>query len=306
MPLTNPLPRLRAALRFARGLRRGVARGDFFPDRGTPPMPAPGGSEAPPPPGPRNEAGRFVTLRHALGPSALPTSVSVLHLTDLHVRGPGPWLDALCAALRAAPPADLLCLTGDLVTRGWTAPAVDQLLAALPPARLGRFAVMGNWEHWAGLRPPGWGDRLAAAGVQLLHNRWVDVGPLIVAGTDDHLAGAADPVAALAGRPPGKPTVTLTHSPAFFDQLRGPDLLLTLAGHSHAGQVRAPVLGALWAPMGTGRYVAGWYRQGDHHLHVGRGLGWSIAPVRWGCPPELSWIRLGPAGSEAPAHVDVG
>jgi predicted MPP superfamily phosphohydrolase len=187
----------------------------------------------------------------------------------------------------------------EVLSRDWHVTAVDL-------AGHGHGTRLASGEGSVGDLAADVDDRLAAAGVQLLHNRWVDVGPLIVAGTDDHLAGAADPVAALAGRPAGKPTLTLTHSPAFFDQLRGPDLLLTLAGHSHAGQVRAPVLGALWAPMGTGRYVAGWYRRGDHHLHVGRGLGWSIAPVRWGCPPELSWIRLGPGGSEAPAHVDVG
>ena len=70
---------------------------------------------------------------------------------------------------------------------------------------------------------------------------------------------------------------------------------LVLAGHSHGGQVRVPGLGALWVPRGTGPYVAGWYEQDGSHLFVSRGAGWSIAPLRWGCPAEIALLELRPA-----------
>ncbi len=69
-----------------------------------------------------------------------------------------------------------------------------------------------------------------------------------------------------------------------------------LSGHSHGGQFRLPGVGALFVPRATGAYVAGWYEQDGTHLFVNRGIGWSIAPLRLWCPPELAEIQLVPMG----------
>ena len=135
--------------------------------------------------------------------------------------------------------------------------------------------------------------RLRQHGVRLLVNEAVDLGPLRLVGSDDHLAGEAD-VGGLLGES-GQLSVVLTHSPAHFPQVVRPHVRLVLAGHSHAGQWRLPGLGVPWVPKGTGAYVAGWYRHQTTWLHVSPGLGWSIAPLRLWCPPELSRIRLRPA-----------
>lgn len=285
---------IRGRARFLYSLSKGIRRGDLFPSAGRAPLGgAPGGTTpAPQPLG--NQVGAFGESLHRVPVAGLARPVEVLHLTDLHVRDQGPWLDSLCAVLRGVRPPDLLVLTGDVVTTGWTEPAVRQLLAALPTARLGRFAVMGNWEHWAGATPERWGALLATADVQLLVNARRDLGELVLVGTDDHLAGAPAPADLVPAE--GPPVLALTHSPANAPALAAPGVALVLSGHSHGGQVRLPLLGAGWVPMGTGPYVAGWYALGGTHLFVSRGLGWSIAPVRVGCPPELARIRLEPDG----------
>ena len=60
-----------------------------------------------------------------------------------------------------------------------------------------------------------------------------------------------------------------------------------LSGHTHGGQVTfggwAPV-----TPVGSGRYVAGWYRGSAIPLYVSRGLGETALPIRFGCPPEIA------------------
>ncbi len=292
----SPRPRLADRIGFLRSLSKGLARGAFFPDRGAgPPAPAPGGSAPPPRPRWGNGAGDFQPTTHRLTLAGLGRPLSIWHLTDIHIREQGPWLDALCAATAALPPADLVLLTGDLVTTGWRPAAARQWLASLPTGRLGRFAVLGNWEHWAGAATPAWTALLAEAGVQLLRNACVPAGPVDVLGTDDHLAGTLALGAPLRARRAGRPTIGLTHSPAAAPTLARCGIPLILAGHSHAGQVRLPWLGALWVPMGTGRYVGGWYPLGESQLFVGRGVGWSIAPVRLRCPPELARIELAPA-----------
>lgn len=291
---------LRAALRYVRGVSRGVARGHIFPAEGRlRPEPAPGGSDDPPVRlGPlaraREEGQRFTAPLHTLPVPGLDAPVELLQVSDVHLRGEGPWLDALIEALRAQTP-DLIVLTGDVVAREWRPEAVERFLAALPPARLGRFAIMGNWEYWAKAGPELWRPTLERHGVRLLIDEVVDLGPLVLAGTDDYLAGQPDLSRTVDALPPGRPAVVLTHSPGFFPRLVRPDVRLVLAGHSHAGQLRLPALGSLWVPKGTGSYISGWYRQGDTWLYVSRGVGWSIAPVRMWCPPELARIRLVPA-----------
>jgi|GEM_PF-701799 len=290
------MPRVRPALRYIRSLSKGIARGDLFP-RVPPPAPAPAGSHRPTRTGglltrALSEALWFDEATHRLPVPGLQEPLQVLHLTDVHLAAMAPWVDRLRDALQSVQPPDLLVLTGDLVTRGWTPATVDRFLGALPEARLGRFAIMGNWEHWSGATGASWRARLAQHGVRLLVNEVASAGPLRIVGTDDHLAGAPDVQHLLASD--GRPTIVLTHSPAYFPVVAHPDVALVLAGHSHAGQWRLPLLGVPWVPKGTGAYVAGWYQRGTTWLHVSPGLGWSIAPVRLWCPPEMSRIHLQP------------
>ena len=291
---------VQAALRYVRGVSRGVARGHIFPTEGrVRPAEAPGGSDDPPVrlnPFARavREGGAFTAPLHTLPVKGLQAPVEILQLSDVHLRGDDAWLAALCEVVSRQRP-DLICLTGDVVAREWSPEAVDRFLAALPPARLGRFAIMGNWEYWAKASVEIWRPTLARHGVELLVDAWTDLGPICLAGTDDYLAGQPDLSRTVGALPGGRPSVVLTHSPGLFPRLVRPDVALVLAGHSHAGQLRVPGLGSFWVPKGTGPYVAGWYRQQDTWLYVSRGVGWSIAPVRMWCPPELARIRLVPA-----------
>lgn len=306
---------------FLRGIARGVRRGVVFPAPGRVPVQgAPGGSRVV---GARtpgwNELGRWETTEHVLPVRGLSAPMRILHLSDVHLRVDEPWVGGLLAALAeacAASPPDAVVITGDVVARGVDLDVVHRFLAGLPAARFGTYAVIGNWEYW-GLTPdprsphdPGylgnapeqkvrcraaWAEVLAAHGVAFLDNRSVRVGPIRVAGTDDALAGDPD-IAAAYAELDGTPTLTLTHSPSLFDALAHPDVFGVLAGHTHAGQVRIPVLGPFFLPKGSGDYPWGWYRGADGAwLFVHRGIGWSVAPVRWRAPPEIAWILLEPA-----------
>lgn len=244
---------------------------------------------------------------HRVEVAGLHTPVRVLHVTDAHVRQDDDRLRRLCERIDAAcaeDRPDLVAMTGDLVGLGWEDPALDRLLRALPSPGLGRVAVPGNWDAWAvaartGGRPfhrvedlGPWEATLAEAGVEVLRNRGVQRGPLWVAGTEDAVSNTADAALALAGR--AGPVLGLTHCPEVFQELAVAGAAVVLAGHSHGGQVRLPRLGALVVPRGTGRWVAGWYEHHGAWGYVGRGLGWSVAPMRAFCPPELAVVDLVP------------
>lgn len=296
--------KIQSGMRYVRGVSKGVRKGDLFPAAGRLPVgTAPAGSEDPPLRlGPiarlRQEGGVFTAPVHSLEVAGLARPLEILHLTDVHLRGDDAWVARLAEAMRPLRP-DLVVLTGDVVAREWTREAVDHFLSALPPAPLGRWAAIGNWEYWAKAPPPVWGPILAAHDVGFLFDAWTDLGPLVLAGTDDFTAGQPDLRRTVGALPPDRPAVVLSHSPGLFPQLARPEVALVLSGHSHAGQVRLPALGAFWVPRGTGPYVGGWYQQDQSHLYVSRGVGWSIAPVRLWCPPELARIRLLPAAARA-------
>jgi hypothetical protein len=83
-----------------------------------------------------------------------------------------------------------------------------------------------------------------------------------------------------------------THSPDVF-----PDLpktcLLTIAGHTHGGQVDLPVLGRLIVPSEFGqRYAAGLVHENGRYMFVSTGIGTSIIPVRFRVPPEVSLVKI--------------
>jgi predicted MPP superfamily phosphohydrolase len=282
-----------SAWRYVRGVSRAVRRGDTFPAAGRiAPADAPGGTTRRVVRHGPAELDQIEISEHVVPVPGLSAPVEVLHLTDLHLRTRDERLDRL-ATLVAAERPDLVAITGDVVTRGWANDAVDRLLSAVPEAPLGRWAVMGNWEYWGGAPPEVWEPILKRNGIELLNERVERVGPLALVGTDDLLAGSPD-VEGLLARLDGTPALLLTHSPGIFPRLARAPVRVVLAGHTHGGQIRLPLLGPFFLPRGSGAYPWGWYQLDGVWMFVGRGTGWSVAPFRWRCLPEIARIRLVP------------
>lgn len=278
-------------------MKRASGQGVFFPkDFGG--RKAPLGTEESPTSGSflrrmQSEYQWFRISKHKCPIVGLQKPTTLLHLTDIHLQKPNKWLDTLCDKISSLSP-DIVAITGDVVTKNWQQAAVDQFLAALPDAQFGKYAVMGNWEYWSRAEPDKWRPLLKRHGVELLREEFVELAPFTLLGTDDLLAGKPN-IPTLLSSLPARPAIALTHSPAIFPQLAKDPIRLILAGHAHGGQIRPPFIGAFWVPRGTDNYIAGWYKQNNTHLYVSRGIGWSVAPIRMWCPPEIAWIDLIPA-----------
>ncbi len=238
------------------------------------------------------------------------TETTILHLSDLHVGSIPFTAKQLIAALGPAGlAAPVLCLTGDFCDRPSEIPAVESFLAPLLHAmalQAGRavsaFAVWGNHDRKAG--EPALTLVMNRLGVTVLHNTAVEVGDGL------WLSGVGDPTThqdrleqALAPVPPGRPFVLLAHNPTIFRRAAAAGVPLTLAGHTHGGQVR---LGGLERLAGRGAAGArayrggGWFRQGDQAIFVNRGLGTTFLPMRLGARPEAAVFHLRAEGSLGP------
>jgi hypothetical protein len=225
--------------------------------------------------------------------------IRILLLSDLHVSGPDMPPSRLSRILdrAAALDPDMLLVAGDFVSDKTIATRTYGFAEAVAPLRrlhprLGIFAVLGNHDHWRSA--PEARRALAAAGIRLLDNEAVRAGPLALGGIDDAFTGHEDVAATVqAMRRLDGAKLLLSHSPDPFPDLPA-DISLMLAGHTHCGQVRLPLIGAVFTMSRYGQlYACGLIRKGPRTLIVGAGLGTSILPLRIGAPPDMWLIELG-------------
>jgi predicted MPP superfamily phosphohydrolase len=223
-------------------------------------------------------------------------------VADLHAGAPHVDLrkvERVVAKVNAQKP-DMVALLGDYadptVAFG-EAVAPEEVAERLAELRapLGVFAVLGNhdWVHY-GRRVP---KALRHAGIEVLENDAVAVehrgSVLWVGGLADPSERDALTSATLAMVPRGQPLIALTHDPDLFPGLRD-RAAVTLAGHTHGGQLNVPLLRRLIGPSEHG-YIGGEVREGRGYMYVSRGVGTAHASLRIGAPPEIAVLTLRPA-----------
>jgi predicted MPP superfamily phosphohydrolase len=272
---------------------------------------------------------RWYALRHVTAPVLRPNAtrpLRALHLSDLHLLPGQNDRSAFVRDCLAAAP-DLVVATGDLLGGPDT---IDEVVGLLGPAarRAPCLAVLGSNDFYGPvLKSPlryftdptgrAYGVRLdtarmvhglTEAGWMVVDNARMRIetaaGAVDVAGLGDpHIRRDhperidwQDPQDAVALR------LGLVHAPyrRALDVFERQGYDLVLAGHTHGGQVRVPLVGALTAncdlPLRQARGVSMHRRM---PLHVSAGLGHSrYAPVRFCCRPEATMIDLVAARSD--------
>lgn len=223
-------------------------------------------------------------------------------VSDLHVGAPYHGLGRLPSTvdrINATNP-DLICIAGDVVTLGvlggqFTPPeAIARELSRLR-APSGVFAVLGNHDRlFSASRVR---VALESAGIRVLEDtaRLVSTpsGRVWVAGLTDFWTGPHDIGRTLAAvSDSATPVLLLTHNPDIFPRIPS-RVTLTLAGHTHGGQVRLPLIGSPIVPSRYGqRYLRGLVIEDTRRLFVSTGIGTSDLPLRLGVPPTIFVLSL--------------
>jgi predicted MPP superfamily phosphohydrolase len=194
---------------------------------------------------------------------------------------------------------DLIVILGDYMSsNGWVTHRVEPevfgpILKDLH-APLGVYSVLGNHDWWySGVKVR---RGLEQNGIKVLENEAAQVD---VRGTSLWLVGLADLWTrpqriseTVAKAPEGQPVIVLTHNPDIFPKVPQ-RVQLVLAGHTHGGQVRFPIIGSVVQSSDYGdRWERGDVFEDNHHLFVTSGIGTSIVPVRFGLPPEIVILTL--------------
>lgn len=229
-----------------------------------------------------------LTLDRSLGGDE---PLRVVLAADFHAgpSTPSHLIDKALQHLHALAP-DLLLLGGDFVgVHAHDAPPLARELATVP-ARLGRFAVLGNHDHWAGGHAVA--RHLEAAGIEMLTNRSVRLPApfheVSVTGVDDYRYGLTHADVAFADA--ARVRLVLMHQPSSLLELGSHTFHAAFCGHTHGGQVALPNGRPLLVAAGplTRQYNAGRFDlDGGRTLLVTRGVGCSILPLRWNAPSSV-------------------
>ncbi len=221
----------------------------------------------------------------------------IVQITDIHL---SPFLSeqefARAIDMANETRANLALVTGDLISRrGDPLDACLRQLARLR-AEAGVLGCLGNHEIYTGTS-----DYVASHGARIgidflrSRARLLRFGEASInfAGVDyqrferPYLRGAERLIA------PGALNVLLSHNPDVFPVAASQGYDLTIAGHTHGGQVDFEILhqhlniARVYTP-----YVAGLYTSGKASVYVSTGLGTIGVPVRIGAPAEVSLLRL--------------
>ncbi|MGH9799573.1 MAG: metallophosphoesterase, partial [Blastocatellia bacterium] len=226
----------------------------------------------------------------------------IAQLSDIHH---SPFLSEkeIDAAVRHANElkADLIVLTGDYISHSPDyIPGCARALGGLQ-APHGVFAVLGNHDHWtdgAAMQ-----SALIEQGIRVLmnENARIEIGDthIRLLGIDDLMAGQVNLPAAMFGTSVDETRILLSHNPRIIREAARAGIDLVLSGHTHGGQINWRLLTGRkdtklnrWLRRPSRRLIRGHTQLGATQLYVNRGLGTIIAPLRYGCPPEITLLEL--------------
>jgi predicted MPP superfamily phosphohydrolase len=237
---------------------------------------------------------RVLPLRFPNLPPAF-EGFQVLHLSDFHIDCSPDLAEVLGKTLRQLRP-DLCLMTGDYRYEDYgpceqVYPLMRHVNSSIS-ARHGIFGVLGNHDH----AEIAFG--LEEMGVRMLVNQAVPVScegdSIWICGVDDPFDYQCDDLpGTLSQTPAGSFKILLAHCPELYREAADSGVALYLTGHTHAGQIRFPGLGALRHNAKCPRSFAyGHWKYRQMHGYTSAGLGCSSLPIRFNCPPEAVLIEL--------------
>jgi len=219
----------------------------------------------------------------------------ILNLADLHIDGMD-GLTEIVANIISKCAVDLCVMTGDyrFETYGSCAavyPRIQKLHSAIT-AEFGVLAILGNHDAAE------MAVEFEKYGIRMLVNEAIELRrqkhSLWIVGVDDpHIYQCDDLPLALEQVPPNDFKILLAHTPEMFREASDSGVDLYLSGHTHAGQIALPFMGALIQNANCPRkFVQGQWRYREMQGYTSAGVGCSILPIRFNCPPEIVIVEL--------------
>ena len=230
----------------------------------------------------------------------------IVHISDLHYGRvfDNKSLKKLVSSINEQKP-DIVVLTGDLIDKDTNmttsmANQISNLLSKIE-ATSGKYAINGNND----LNFDEWTNIITGGGFKDLNNTYDTIykdgySNIFIAGTstikdklsiNDKLKASIDYLNSFEKDGPVY-KILLVHEPDVIDNMPVNPFNLILAGHSHAGQVKLPFIGAIVLPDGAKKYYDNHYKIDNSDLYISNGLGVSNYNFRLFNTPSYNVYRL--------------
>jgi predicted MPP superfamily phosphohydrolase len=219
---------------------------------------------------------RVTKLDHGTGPCRF------VHFSDFHYKGDDEFATRVVDRINELAP-DFVCFTGDLVEEAQFAPGAFGFIRKIQAPVYG---TPGNHDYESGVPLADFREAFSATG-----GAWLANDRIVLPAYDLELVGFGKRGVQAFKAPETGRQILLLHFPKDTMNL-GRQFDLILAGHSHGGQVRLPIVGALVLPKGVGAYEQGYFETPAGPLYVNAGIGTYRIPFRWNCRPELTLITI--------------
>lgn len=229
--------------------------------------------------------------------------LKIIHLTDIHYGSTinEKELNNIVDKVNEIKP-DIVVITGDLIDErlSYDKDTIINCLSKIE-AKLGKFAVSGNHD----IPLDDYNYIIKESGFTSLDNKYELIysksnEPIIISGIgyNDEDIGIKteqfDKYISELKTDDIKPiySILLVHEPDTVDNLDLNKYDLILAGHSHAGQVRLPIIGKLYTPEGAKKYYDEYYKINNTDLYISSGLGTSLYRFRLFNKPSFNFYRI--------------
>lgn len=195
---------------------------------------------------------------------------------------------------------DIIVFTGDLVEHGVSLndEEIEEIIAALNKLNptVETLAVKGNHDYDHDY----WDKIIPNLDWHILDNTYEffyykSNTPIVFVGLDDYLSGNPDYNNAFSYINETNEdlyTIVLIHEPDQIDEFKNYNFDLVLGGHSHLGQIRFPLIGAIYTPVGSKKYYDEHYKINNADLYINGGIGTSTFKFRFLNKPSINLYRF--------------
>lgn len=229
----------------------------------------------------------------------------VVQISDLHIKSIGYREKKLIKMLNRLNP-DILFITGDFVTHKKYEDSCIKVLEQIRTPTYGIWTILGNADrNGFNERVKGFVKRLDNLGIKVLENSHER---LVLSESDKHvfILGVEGPQLSrsklnwlLRDIPDNSPLILLSHYPNVLEKNQLRKINLVLAGHTHGGQIRFPLIGTIditpfhkISPYHKIVFDKGLFEIEGTKMYVNRGIGTAFLPMRFLCSPEIAVLKF--------------
>ena len=234
----------------------------------------------------------IITVKRIVINDSVLNGKKIIFATDFHYKKHETYRLKRDVELINAQKPDIILLGGDFVNGHAPEQSLDYKTIANEfgklHAKFGVFAVLGNHDVWHNAKEIT--NSLTENKITVLRNSSAKADSIYIAGVEDLKLENPDVSKALENT--SNPVILLSHTPDIIEDVPQ-SVNLTLSGHLHGGQINIPFYGAIIAPSKyKTKFAYGLFNENGRKLFVSRGIGTSILPIRFFCPPEIVVIEF--------------